>query len=282
MTAIPPKFAPPSWEAHLQLVFDYKNGKTILSNKKHLGPLLVQRPFYPEGDRCCHIYVIHPPGGIVGGDDLILHADINVNAHSVITTPAATKFYRSNGYLAKQTQVINVAENAVLEWLPQETVFFSEADAAANTIINIQPTSRIIAWEIQCLGLPANDLQFSQGRCVQKFQVWKNGVPVILDCNRVHGGADLLSANWGLNNHQAIGTMITTDDLAESYLDLIKVKASQHGATLHACTAVHGLVIIRAMAKYAEEVKQLFFAVWEVLRPQSLNLAPCAPRIWNT
>lgn len=282
MTAIPPKFAPPSWEAHLQLAFDNKNGKTVLSNKQHRGPLLVQRPFYPEGDQSCHIYIIHPPGGIVGGDDLLLQADINQDAHSVITTPAATKFYRSNGYLAQQTQVINVAESAILEWLPQETVFFSDADAAANTIINIQPSSRIIAWEIQCLGLPANNLTFSQGQCVQKFQVWKNGIPVLLDCNRIQGGGELLTSSWGLNNYQAVGTMISTDQEDDSYLDLLKTAASKHNATLHACTAVHGLVVIRAMAKYAEEIKELFLSVWQELRPHLLNLDPCAPRIWNT
>lgn len=282
MTSMPIKSAQPNWEAHLQLAFEYKNHKTILSNKQHRGPLLVQRPFYPEDKKCCHVYIVHPPGGIVGGDNLHIHADINNTAHSLLTTPAATKFYRSNGYIATQTQMVNVAENAVLEWLPQETVFFNEANAASSTIINIQNSSRIIAWEIQCLGLPANDLPFNQGSCVQKLEVWKNGAPILLDCNRIQGGAKILTANWGLNQHQAIGTMLATDNIEHTYLDLLKKTASQHAATLYACTTVHGLVIIRAMAKYAEQIKELFFSLWEVLRPELLNTPSCAPRIWNT
>src|SRR5882672_10633362 len=67
---------PSGWAAHLQLRFAAKSGATFLEHQAHSGPLLVQRPFYPEGPGVCHVYVLHPPGGLVPGDTLALEVDV--------------------------------------------------------------------------------------------------------------------------------------------------------------------------------------------------------------
>src|SRR5205085_6360717 len=102
----------PGWQAELRLRFNcdapgpLRPGRTRLVERQHRGPLVVQRPFYPEGDPC-HVYLVHPPGGVVGGDALRIDATVDPGAHALITTPAATKFYRCEERISTQTQELH-------------------------------------------------------------------------------------------------------------------------------------------------------------------------------
>ena len=89
------------WLAELELEYAVRRDKTCLVRKKQRGPLTLQRPFYPEGD-ICHSYILHPPGGVVGGDTLEITVQAAAKSHCLITTPGATKFYRSKTDLVSQ------------------------------------------------------------------------------------------------------------------------------------------------------------------------------------
>jgi urease accessory protein len=114
------------WQATLDLHFQHRGGKTVLTSARHVGPLTVQRPFYPEDDTC-HLYLLHPPGGIVGGDELTIRAALDSGCHTLITMPGASKFYRSSGAQAHLHQRLTLAERSTLEWLPQDAIFFPGA-----------------------------------------------------------------------------------------------------------------------------------------------------------
>src|SRR4026209_1310331 len=136
----------PGWLASLDLEFAASGSRTVLARRSHVGPLVVQRPFYPEGD-VCHVYLVHPPGGVVGGDTLELRARVQDGAHALITTPAATKFYRSEGRLVRPLQ--DLAPGAApFEWLPQETILFPDAYAGIATRVRLGERSKFIGWEI--------------------------------------------------------------------------------------------------------------------------------------
>ncbi len=271
-----------SWKATLDLSFSERNNKTILTGKKHSGPLMVQKPFYPESNGCCHVYLIHPPGGIVGGDTLNLNAQLNDNSHALITTPAATKFYRSTGIQASQNQTITLETNAILEWLPQETIYFNDTNAASTTRINLNSNNRFFVWEIQCLGLPAQKEYFVSGQCRQKLEIWRDNKPALLETNRLIGGDSLLDADWGLQSYKSVGTFVTSDAHNKINRDTIKNIIKNYEGLSASFTSFNGFFIIRAMSAYAEKIKDFFIAAWEVLRPQILQLESSAPRIWHT
>ena len=83
--------------ASLALRFARQGGRTALVANRHRGPARVQRPFYPEGTRCAHAYLLHPSSGYVGGDTQTLDVGCGEGALALLTTPAAAKYYRSSG-----------------------------------------------------------------------------------------------------------------------------------------------------------------------------------------
>lgn len=277
------------WLAELNLSFEFDGRRTILSERKHIGPLVIQKPFYPEGE-VCHIYLIHPPGGIVGGDELQLNVNVNKKAHALLTTPAATKFYRGNSFQAKQIQNIKVAPGCHAEWLPQETIFFSGCEANTKTIVHLESDARFIGWEIICLGRPASNEIFDHGYCRQSFEVWRDKKPLIIERSRLQGGDDLLSAVWGMQQFVVMGTMIVTNaskevlnavreniDLQNSVLrnsDAKKIKLSS--------TLINEVLICRVLANQAEEARESFISIWKTLRPYIMQREAVAPRIWYT
>jgi urease accessory protein len=268
-----------SWQAELELGFTRQQSKTVLSTRKHIGPLIVQRPFYPEGD-VCHVYIVHPPGGIVGGDQLKLNATLHDGSHTLITTPAATKFYRTAAERqASLTQTLTL-HNATLEWLPQETIVFREANAKTITRVQLDSSSKFIGWEMTCFGRPACNELFDLGRMQQHFELWLNDRPLWLDRLRIDrlrldGQGDAMTASWGLASHTVIATLAaypaTVDDL----------QAARDGNDL-SCTLVDQVLLCRLLSNDSHLAKQIFVQLWQRLRPRIIGRESCLPRIWAT
>ena len=168
------------------------------------------------------------------------------------------------------------------EWLPQETVYFNDALSHSKTKIILNETSKMFAWEVQCLGLPAQKELFNSGSCLQHFEVWQKQQPLLLESNRFIGSDSQLSSPWGMNKQTSVGTFALTD--RETRIDRSQVLGllKNFPDAVSACTHVNGLFVIRALAMYAEPIKDLFIKLWEVLRTIILDLSPCPPRIWQT
>jgi urease accessory protein len=267
-----------SWQARLDLGFRQAGGRTVLAHRRHIGPLVVQRPFYPEGP-ICHVYLVHPPGGIVGGDALTLHVEVEPQAHALLTTPAATRFYRAGPHpRATLTQNLHARDGA-LEWLPQETIVFEGARARSTTRVELAGEARFLGWEIACLGRPANGEGFECGELSQDFLLYKDGMPLLLDRLRLSGGSAALAAPWGLSGCQAMGTLLM---YPARDLDLATLRQLASADARHAISVVDEVLVCRAVAAQAEALRLLFTALWLKLRESLLGRAAVAPRIWAT
>jgi urease accessory protein len=60
-----------SWRARLEIDYALEQQRSV-ARYRHTGPLRVLQSLYPEGDGICHNVLVHPPGGLVGGDTLEL------------------------------------------------------------------------------------------------------------------------------------------------------------------------------------------------------------------
>jgi urease accessory protein len=278
MIALPTHTDTRDWHAELQLRFTARADHTVLSHRKHVGPLLVQRPFYPEGS-VCHVYLIHPPGGIAGGDHLQLQAQLEAGAHALITTPAATKFYRAapgrQSVLHQHLQL----QAATLEWLPQESIFFNQAQARTTTRIDLDAQSRFIGWELSCYGRPASSETFAAGQLRQGLELWCNGRPLLLDHLCIEGTGLMQSASWGLNGLSVLGTLLAYPATAA---DVTAVRELALNPQQISCTLVDGVLLCRCLSESGAQLKQQLLKVWQCLRLRLLSRAAVLPRIWLT
>lgn len=262
------------WQASLALQFRHTPEKTILHSARHVGPLTVQRPFYPE-DETCHLYLLHPPGGIVGGDTLDISVELAANSHALITMPGASKFYRSSGAQALLNQRFFMAENATLEWLPQDTIFFPGANARLRSVFHLHPSSSLLAWELLCLGRPVIGETFSHGTLDSRLEVWLDDQPLLVERQHLADG-DLTP----VAEHPWIGTLLcypANDALLDGVRERLTPLENFAGATL-----TDGLLSVRFLSHDNLICQQAMRDIWQYLRPFVTAKAPHAPRIWQT
>ncbi len=266
------------WQAHLELEFSQRIDKTVLAKSMQRGPLRVQRAFYPEGN-VCHLYVLHPPGGVVGGDSLTIKATVNEQANALLTTPGATKFYRSQAQTAVQQQHLTVNNDSVLEWLPQENIYFPGAEVNMATKINLAETARFIGWETHCFGLPANDESFTSGRVNFSFSLYKANRPVILE--RLLINQTRLNAPTSLRGHPVMSMMVATP-ADNNALEIARNILSKHTEHVIAATLIEDCLLIRYIGDSTEHSRRIFTQLWMALRPEIIGRKACPPRIWAT
>ncbi len=210
------------WHGRLRLGFEPRGQRTAIVRRSHVGPLCVQRPFYPEADGTCHVYVLHPPGGVVGGDELELELVVGEGAQVLATTPAATKLYRSSGATARVDNRIEVKRGGVLEWLPGETIAFGGSAARVSTSIALEPGGRFLGWEITCLGRPASGDEFVTGLLDQRTELFVGGAPLVLDRMLTDGAGAFRKGAWGWAGHTVHGLLLATGASSELTAELLQ------------------------------------------------------------
>ena len=267
------------WRASLDVGFVAGNERTQLSGRRHSGPLRVQRPFYPEGFPC-HAYVLHPPGGIVGGDQLAISVDVEAGAHALVTTPAANKFYRSAGPWAVQRQHLRVDDGATLEWLPQEQIAFEAAQADTLTSVDLAPQARFLGWELTCLGRPAAGEGFERGVMRNRLELRRGGRPLLLERNRIDGGSPVLDQPWGLGGYPAMATLVAVGASVGERDALREWLAGSDSPC--AVTLLDDVLVLRWLGSGAQEGLGVLERAWSLLRPRLLGREPSPPRIWRT
>ena len=267
------------WIAELELRFSKSKSKTFLSTRKHIGPLTIQRPFYPEGG-LCHLYLLHPPGGIVGGDQLSIEVNTDSNSSSLLTTPGATKVYRTSDHKHSTiNQNFIVAEDSSFEWLPMETIVFPGANSQFSSKLLLSGNARVAAWEVYCLGRPAINESFDFGSLNFSLELWRDGIPILLD--KLMIDKTELESVVGLRGFPVFGTFIISKT-NKKVLETVRTMMIETDSCVTGVTQIEDIIIVRSLAKKTYLVQDLFKKIWQTVRPLVFDREASIPRIWAT
>ena len=274
------------WHGHLQLTYRRTDDRTVLHDR-HDGPLRVLRSLYPEAPGVCHNVLVHPPGGIVGGDVLEVDATVGAGAHALVTTAGATRFYRTHSEPATQSVTARLEAGARFEWLPLETIAFSGCIAQSRLRFELAPGAETIGWDVLALGLPASDQPFERGSYTQSIELpdrWlERGIIDAADRR-------LLESPLGLAGHRATATLwfAAGTPMPDARRDAL-LEAARATADTHALRATAGVtsphaevVVLRVLAPRVEPAIGLLTAVWRVWRHLAWGLTATPPRVWRT
>ena len=274
--------ARPGWQARLVLGFERRGETSALVQREHSGPLRVQKALYPEGPQVCQVLLLHPPGGIAGGDSLDIWVGAGSGTHALLTTPGAGKWYRSGGRQARQSLHVRVGEDAVVEWLPQESIVFDGAEAQMQTRIELAAGAAFCGWEILCLGRTAGGERFSRGRLELATRIERLGRPLWLERGCLRGGSSWLDAAAGLAGRPVTATLLLAGRAVErDWLDACRAAPAAAGV-LSGVTALPELLVARCLAPDGEAARAWLASVWKLLRPAALARPAVPPRIWST
>lgn len=276
------------WAASLTLGFGARtDGDATLTSMikaHHFGPLRVQRPFYPEGrDGCCHVYLLHPPGGLVSGDALNIDVTVAAAAHTLLTTPSANKLYKADSHGVAWTQHthLKVAGGATLEWLPQETLAFDGSRGEQTFIIELEDNAKCLGWEILGLGRPASELPFANGHLEQRFRVTRNGRPLWLERQSLDPSHRRFTGKWGQGGATVHATLWVVG-LADPADAIEALRARLPANCRWAVTYRRGVLLVRYLGHERNEVWDLFQQARVILRPRLTGHEATVPRIWLT
>ena len=274
-----------AWHGTLALSYRRKDDRTVVHDR-HDGPLRILRSLYPEGE-ICHSVLVHPPGGLVGGDVLAIEAELGEGCHALLTTPGATRFYRSLGDAAVQTLDVRLAAGSRCEWLPLETLAYSGCIAENRMRFTLADDAEMIGWDITALGLPASAQPFVAGSFAQRIELpgrWLERGVVRADDSR------LLDSPIGWAGHRVLATLWfgTGSALAEPRRDALldAARAAIDGdalvATAGATSPQAGIVVVRALADRVEPAMKLLTLIRAHWRRVAWELDACPPRVWRT
>jgi urease accessory protein len=271
-----------TWDAALELGYSFRHGRTVLARRSSRGPLAVQKMLYPESAAVCHTILLHPPGGIAGGDHLTIAAALDRQAHAVFATPGATKWYRSASLESRQRIEISVADDGVCEWLPQENIFFESVKADNSISVALGHGAAFCGWDVMCLGRTASGERFGSGRIRQRLKIARDGRPLFEELACIEGGSAVLESPAGLAGFAVCGSLL----LAGCRLDpsiLEGCRAVMPGDDCRwGVTAMPEVFVARYMGRSAEQARDYFSRLWELLRPAYANRQARPLRIWAT
>jgi urease accessory protein len=274
-----------AWRGSLAIDYRLRDGRTI-AHDRHDGPLRVLRALHPEGG-ICHSVLVHPPGGVVGGDELAIELTLGEGAHALVTTPGATRFYRSAGAAAAQTLHAVAGAASRLEWLPLETIAYSGCLATNALRFDLAPGAEMIGWDVTALGLPESERPFTAGRFTQSIELpgrWLERGSIAASDDR------LLDSPLGWAGRRVLATMwfASGDSLdparSDALLDGARAASAAHAlaATAGATSPQEGVIVVRALAARVEPAMELLQRIWRVWRPLAWGVAATAPRVWST
>lgn len=273
------------WHARLSLDYQRHGDRTVLQHS-HEGPLRIFKSLYPEGDAVCHNVIVHPPGGLVGGDMLDIGVRVGSGAHALLSTPGATRFYASDSAFATQSVRLQLDPGSRLEWLPLEAIAYPGCRADNRWCATLGDGAELMAWDVTALGLPGANLPFDTGEFRQRLEIpgrWLEQARIAASDRR------LLDSPLGLGGNRCLGTLVLacgtpfTRARREALLETARetLGAVPGGVTVGATCPNERVLAVRAVAPVVEPLMACLQAVWAALRPAAWGLAGQAPRIWR-
>ena len=271
------------WRGQLDLTYAHQNGETRPIYVNTQAPLRVQRPHYPEGRMICYSTVVHTAGGMVGGDELVQNIHLQPQSQALITTPAATKVYRSIGPICHQSTTIQLDSESYLEWFPQETIVFNAAKYHQQLRINLEPGAVALLWDITRFGRTARGECFDVGDWRSDVEVWQGSRPLLIDRQWLPGSSQILQSSHGLNGMPVVGTfaLVGCDGSEELFLKMQNTLQQSDVPVTHV-GLTRGLkgVICRYRGRSSQEARRSFVALWRVIRQFRDGKVPPLPRLW--
>ena len=259
-----------------RVAFAVREGETRLADLYQRDPC---RVLFPDSERgeAPQAVLLTTSGGVAGGDRLRMEVAVGPGAHAVVATQAAEKIYRAapGSDPCRIDVAITVGADAILDWLPQETIVFQGARLVRRTVAEVAAGGSLLGCEMVVLGRGASGERFASGLLLDSWSVRRGGRLAWTDTLRVEGETPG-GAGFGAAN--ALATVIGVWDAPEPYFERARALLDDAGEARRdvraGVTLVNGVLVARLLGE-ATAVRAAVIGFLTTFRGQRL------PRVWH-
>lgn len=256
-------------DGFLGLRFERRLGKTSLAQCRFKLPLQALAPFeLADGTTC--LMLLNPTGGLVGGDFLLTQIIQEADTRVCLTTPSATRVYRTLAEPAVQETLIQLAEGAFLEYLPDHVIPYRNSRFRQLLRVDMERSSRAIFWDALAAGRVACGERWNFDEVDSRLEISLCGQPVFLNRTRIRP-ARLDPERLGFaEGFSYLATLVLIAD----DLDGWKETATAMAAELSRMPRVHGGAsalatvgcVVKLLARSASDLMSAQAALWSRAR----------------
>ncbi len=221
-------------------------------------------------------------GGFVGGDHVKVTVSNGAHCRALVAQQAAEKIYRSAGQVTEIDVSLRAEAASWLEWLPQETILFDQAQMRRRTRIDVQGSGRVLAGEILVFGRAAMRERFRRGLLREVWEVRRDDRLIWLDALHLEGEmGPIIHAPAGFDGAGASATAVYVGDDAGAHLQTARRCLTARDQVRSAATLVNGVLVMRWLAPRAQDLRQDFGDFWAKFRSEVADLPGRLPRLWH-
>lgn len=262
----------------LGLSFRHRAGRSVLGTLDQRAPCRAFLP-YAEKEEPPLAILVNVAGGLVGGDRIAVDISLDPAAQARITTQAAEKIYRSAGRPVNLSTRLTAAAGSWLEWMPQPTILFDGADVVRTTRLDVAGDARVLAGEILLLGRTAHGERLSYGSLFDAWEVARDGDCVWQERTRVEDWRAVIDAPAAFDGATAAALSVYAGPDAADFVETARAEAPDGVVT--GASLVHGLLVVRWLAREAARLAAAYSAFWTRMRAAAGGWPATLPTIWQ-
>ncbi|MBI1845432.1 MAG: urease accessory protein UreD, partial [Candidatus Rokubacteria bacterium] len=229
-------------------------------------------------DPAAIVSILNPTGGLLGGDRLEIDVTVGARAHACLTTPSATKVYRTGGVPAGQRATVRVGCDGILEWIPDHTIPFAGAAVRQSLEVELAAGARAVVVDAWAAGRVARGEAWRFALVDSALAVRDAAGPLVLDRFVLQAGG---GAGLGLaEGFSYFFTMVVAGggDLAGFAEEARDVVAGREGLAAGVGQAARRARVTRGLARSAPVMLEAIDALWGCARRRVLGVPALALR----
>lgn len=167
-------------DGFLRLRFARSGRATILARSRFSLPLQALTPL-TLADGSSYLMLLNPTGGVLGGDHLVTEIVQEPGTHVCLTTPSATRIYRTTEKPAILETMIRVGEGATLEYFPDHVIPHAGSVLRQSLRVEMERGGRAIILDAMASGRRAHGEQWKFRELDSRIEVDLCGNPVYIN-----------------------------------------------------------------------------------------------------
>ena len=260
---------------------------TVLRLLDQEPPWKVVRGFTSESGASL-IHLNNVSGGVLGGDQLDLQVQVGPGASAQITSTGATRVYRSrDGSPARSCTQVSLAENSLLELLPDALIPYADSSFDQRTCIHLGAGASLFWWEVIAPGREAAGEVFQYRSLRLETRLCAEGVPLALERFHLEPMRRPLASAARLGSHRYLATFFICrvgEDAdrwraIEHELAVIASRLSQPGDALWGVTTLaRNGIVVRGLTRGSRAVWPGLYEFWRAAKFELLGQEAVLPR----